>query len=182
MAVAAAGAVAVIGAVLAWAAWPPSETGGPVSPESATSVDQARSGQLRAGLPSGYAPESCVDVAVAAGSASLAVVQCGPGAAPNGPDSATFTLFGGDQAMADGFDELVSRLALVDCPGDIQSPGPWRVSTGPQQARGILVCGFDGEAPVVGWTQLETHILSVVAADSRGSSMAELFQWWSRQS
>lgn len=177
-----AGAVAVIGAVLAWATWSPSDSGAPVSPQAATSVDQARSQQVRAGLPSGYAPRSCVDVAVAPGSAPLAVVQCGPGVDRDGPDSATFTLFGGDRTMTDAFDELVGRLALVDCPGDIQSPGPWRVSTGPQQARGILVCGFDGEAPVVGWTQLETHILSVVAADSPGSSMAELFQWWSRQS
>ena len=177
---AAVGAVAVLGAVLAWAVWPPPDPGVPVSPPK--SVDPARSAQLRAGLPSGYAADSCDDVAVDPGSVPLAVVQCGPGAARAGPDSATFTLFGDGPTMTAAFDELVSRLAVVDCPGDIQSPGPWRVSADPQQARGILVCGFDGGNPVVGWTQVQTRILSVVAAHGPTSALPQLFEWWSRQS
>lgn len=179
-AAAALGAVAAIGAVLAWVAWSPSDPVVAAAPQK--SVDPTRSEQLRAGLPSGYAQDSCDDVAVDPGSVPLAVVQCGPGVARAGPDSATFTLFGDGPTMTEAFDELAGRLAVVDCPGGIQSPGPWRVSIDPQRARGLLVCGFDGQNPVVGWTQMQTRILSVVTADAPGSSLAELFEWWSRQS
>ncbi len=177
---AAVGAVTVIAAVLAWPTWSPSDPRVAVAPEKV--VDQPRSEQLRAGLPSGLAPDSCADVAVDPGSVSLAVVQCGPGMARAGPDSATFTLFGDGRAMTEAFDELVGRLAVINCPGDIQSPGPWRVSSDPQQSRGTLVCGFDGQNPVVGWTQVQTRILSVVIADGPEPGMSDLFQWWSRQS
>jgi hypothetical protein len=176
-----AGAVTVIGAVSAWAAWPSPDA---LPAQMITSVDRTHSEQLRDGLPSGYEPGSCDDVALdlESGEVPLAVVQCGASVARDGPDSATFTLFGVTQPMTDAFDELVSRLTVVDCPGGIQSPGPWRVSTGPQQGRGVLVCGFDADAPVVGWTDGQTRILSVVTAERPRLTMEQLYNWWSRQS
>jgi len=38
------------------------------------------------------------------------------------------------------FDDLLRGSTIVTCPGNIQSPGPWRRNATPQQVSGTLVC------------------------------------------
>ena len=51
-------------------------------------------------------------------------------------------------ALQTAFDGVTRGMAVVNCPGNIQSPGPWRRNATPQHVSGTLVCGFrDGTDP-----------------------------------
>ena len=50
---------------------------------------------------------------------------------------------------------------VVNCPGNIQSPGAWRRNATPQQVSGTLVCGFRGGVPTLAWTDDAKLMLSL---------------------
>jgi hypothetical protein len=70
----------------------------------------------------------------------------------------------------------------VTCPGNIQSPGPWRRQATPQQISGTLVCSYrDGLASIT-WTTEAELLVSAVRADQRGPTLDQLYRWWSTHS
>ena len=71
---------------------------------------------------------------------------------------------------------------IVTCPGNIQSPGPWRRNATPQQVSGTLVCSYRDGLAAVTWTTEANLLVSDVHADRAGPARNQLYQWWSAQS
>lgn len=91
--------------------------------------------------------------------------------------SAIYTLAEDPAALRSAFDEVMSRSTTVVCPGNIQSPGPWRRNANPTVAAGTLYCGTDGGKAVIAWTTDSDLLLNVVQADGR--AMDGLYRWLS---
>lgn len=97
------------------------------------------------------------------------------------PTSATYRQVGSPDELAAVFDRAVRDLDVVVCPGNIQSPGPWR-RTGATSPAGTVVCGTRGEIPTVAWTTEEHSLLSVISTDPSRRALDVLYTWWSRNS
>ena len=76
--------------------------------------------QVRGILPRGYPPGACEAVAPRDGAS--AAIRCQKNQDPGGPLSATYTLATDEEALEVMFAEVLDALAVVDCPGNIQSP------------------------------------------------------------
>ncbi|HEX3548388.1 MAG TPA: hypothetical protein VHU62_17760 [Mycobacterium sp.] len=70
----------------------------------------------------------------------------------------------------------------MTCPGNIQSPGPWRRNAKPQQVSGTLVCSYRDGLAAVTWTTEADLLVNDVRADRRGPTLNELYEWWSAHS
>ena len=78
-------------------------------------------------------------------------------------------------------DSRFSTTRQQICPGNIQSPGPWRHNATPDQVAGQLYCGTrDDGTPIIAWTDDARLLLSVVDAAAGGEVAA--FKWWSSHS
>lgn len=177
--------VAVVGlGVLAWLFWPSSQgsdaADGAAAATSPTETPEQAQARLMRMLPSGYAPDSCETVVPAQG--ALAQVSCGQNTDAGGPLTATYTLATDKAAAEDLFDNIVATSSVVDCPGNIQSPGPWRRNATPQQTAGTLVCGFQQSKPTVGWSTDANLLISQVQSGPTGPNMVQLYTWWASHS
>jgi hypothetical protein len=47
-----------------------------------------------------------------------------------------------DTALTAAFGGALRRLDIVNCPGNIQSPGPWHSNAAPQKRSSTLIGGF----------------------------------------
>lgn len=182
--VAAAAAAVIALIVLAWAFWPSSDAGDESAP-STTSTTETESQQeaetrLLGMLPPGYPEGSCEAVAPVKG--ALAQVSCDKNADPGGPLAATYTLVGDEESLKGLFDEVIGTTSVVDCPGNIQSPGPWRRNATPDQVAGTLMCGFQQSKPTVAWTTDADLMVSEVQSGPQGPNMVQLYTWWSSHS
>jgi serine/threonine kinase PknH len=151
-----------------------SATPGPTPPASET---QARLFSL---LPAGYPPDTCKPITPPQG--ALAKISCGQNSDPDGPPSATYTLFPDSAALRDAFSRIVHNSAVVECPGRIQSPGQWHRNATPQEASGTLICGTEQGYPTVGWTTDAELLIGVVQAEQPGSTLEQLYRWWTSHS
>ncbi|MGP4056542.1 hypothetical protein ACTWP6_17240 [Mycobacterium sp. 4D054] len=117
-------AVAVVGlGLLAWTFWPSSGAGdsaGETTTTTQAETQERAEARLREMLPVGYAPDACESVVPAKG--ALAQLSCTKNDDTGGPLSALYTLARDDEAVKDLFDGVVSTSAVVNCPGNIQSP------------------------------------------------------------
>lgn len=176
--------VAVVGlGALAWFFWPSSEDsadGGDTSASSPTESQQQAEARLMRLLPRGYAPDACETVVPARG--ALAQLSCGTNDDTGGPLTATYTLAKDRAAVKVLFDDIVSTSSVVDCPGNIQSPGPWRRNATPDQTAGTLVCGFQQSKPTVGWSTDGDLLVSEVQSGPQGPNMVQLYTWWASHS
>lgn len=181
VAVATAGVIAL--GVLAWAFWPSSDDSG--APAESTSTTQTESqpaaeARLKGMLPRGYAPDACETVVPSKG--ALAQISCNKNDDTGGPLTATYTLAKDSDALKALFGDVLSASSVVDCPGNIQSPGPWRRNATPQQSAGTLVCGFQQSKPTVAWTTEANLLLSEVQSGPQGPNMVQLYTWWASHS
>lgn len=156
---------------------PPPPTASPTT--SPAAVDDAAQDRLAGLLPAGYPPGVCRAAQVQAAGA-VAAMSCGPNVDTGGPTSATFTVFGDIAALRTAFDELLGDSETVLCPGDIQSPGPWRRRSNLKVAAGTLYCGVHENLSVIAWTTDDDLLLNVVRADRR--ALGSLYRWWSSHS
>lgn len=180
----AAGVGVVVLGILAWVFWPSSDTGDD-SEAAAASTTQAESQQeaqtrLLGMLPAGYPEGSCEAVVPVKG--ALAQVSCDKNADPGGPLAATFTLASDDESLKALFDAVIGETSVVNCPGNIQSPGPWRRNAAPELEAGTLVCGFQQSKPTVAWTTDANLMVSEVQSGPQGPNMVQLYTWWSSHS
>ncbi|MGE0221408.1 hypothetical protein [Mycolicibacterium sp.] len=181
----AAAAVAVVGlGVLAWLFWPSSDGSEVSAAESATTTEtesqQDAERRLLGMLPPGYAPDACEPVVPVKG--ALAQVSCTKNDDPGGPLTATYSLASDGAARDELFDAVLDTSTVVDCPGNIQSPGPWRRNATPDQTAGTLVCGFQQSKPTVAWTTDADLMVSEVQSGPQGPNMVQLYTWWSSHS
>ncbi|CAN3130984.1 hypothetical protein ACNUDN_23930 [Mycobacterium sp. smrl_JER01] len=175
---------AVVGlGALAYAFWPssdPSDTT-PASPTTTPAENrQEAETRLMELLPAGYAQDACEPVVPAKG--ALAQISCTRNDDPGGPLTATYTLVKDSTALKERFDGVVSGSAVVNCPGNIQSPGPWRRNATPDQGAGTLVCGFQQSRPTVAWTTDADLMVSEIQSGPQGPNLVQLYTWWSSHS
>lgn len=176
-------AVLGLGAI-AWAFWPSSDdsqaSGGTSTSTSESESPQAAEARLLGMLPKGYDDDACESVVPPKD--ALAQVSCDANNDPGGPLTATYTLAKDDEALRAVFDGVVSSSSVVNCPGNIQSPGPWRRNATPQQVAGTLVCGFQQSKPMVAWTTDADMLVSEVQSGPQGPNMVQLYTWWASHS
>jgi len=160
-----------------------SATSMPASPTSTTPSlvpAAAADAELQALLPSGFPAGACTpEAAVPPG--VLGALNCGPNTDPGGPIRARYTLAADRAALETQFQDVLAETRQQDCPGRIQSPGPWRKNASPGQQAGTLYCGTreDGTA-VLAWTDTARSLLAVV--DAPAGADAATYSWWSAHS
>jgi hypothetical protein len=178
--------VVVIAAVVGWLVTRDSNehSSAPTSSVSPTpSVDpevaQAQS-RLSGLLPAGYSPGSCEPTEPPPG--GLAAVSCKQNTDAGGPVAATFTLGKDKAALDSALGKVIGSSTAVECPGRIQSPGPWRRNATPQQVSGTLFCGYVGRQPVVAWSDVAKLLVGEVRGGADRPPLTELYRWWSSHS
>jgi len=178
--------VAVVGALIWWLVGPSGDA--PIAPGAAQPPSSTRASaeadadtqELMRLLPAGYPAGSCK--AVAAPKSLRAQVDCDTNSDPGGPMSATYRLVKDKAALDAAFNDIVGRSTRVNCPGNIQSPGPWRRNATPDKASGTLFCGLQGDRPTVAWTDDARLLISSVQAGPQAPTFDELYAWWSSHS
>ncbi|MCK0176038.1 hypothetical protein [Mycolicibacterium sp. F2034L] len=143
-------------------------------------ADAAAEARLLGMLPAGYRSGACETVAPPAG--ARAAARCGPNTDPGGPVSSTYTVAEDGGALDAAFNAVVNGSTRVNCPGNIQSPGPWRRNATPQQVSGVLFCGIQQNRPVVAWTNVDESLVVVAEAGPQGPNLDQLYLWWSSHS
>ena len=177
-------AVVGLGAT-AWFFWPSPDTPEMSTSEStetleANKLPEEAEARLMDMLPRGYTPDTC-EVVIPAEDV-LAQISCDENADTGGPLTARYTLAKDDESLHALFDDIVRATSVVDCPGNMQSPGPWRRNATPQQAAGTLVCGFQQSKPTVAWTTEAALMISEVQSGPQGPNMVQLYTWWASHS
>jgi hypothetical protein len=185
-------AIVVVGALVFWLLRPspdkpdtastnPTTTTTRASPSpDADAADPVARGRLLSLLPPGYPSDACKTAALPKD--ALAKLSCERNSDPGGPLSSTYTMVRDKAALRGTFDAIVGASNVVNCPGNIQSPGPWRRNATPQQTSGTVVCGFQQGVPTVAWTTDADLLVSAVRGDPRGPNLDELSAWWSTHS
>jgi len=112
----------------------------------------------------------------------VAAADCANNTDPNGPTSANYSVARDRAALDNALGAAIRPADVVVCPGDIQSPGPWRRNARPELVVGTLVCGMQGDVPTVAWTDNERLAISVVRGEPAGPGLDQLYAWWSSHS
>jgi len=174
--------VATVGGLIWWLVRPsPQAPDGPAPASTSASAEpDADTQALRRLLPGGYPEGSCKPVAAPQG--LRAQVDCDTNSDPGGPMSATYSLVKDKAALDATFNDIVGTSTRVNCPGNIQSPGPWRRNATPDKASGTLFCGLQGDRPTVAWTDDARLLVSSVQAGPQAPTFDELYAWWSSHS
>jgi serine/threonine kinase PknH len=179
-------AVAVVGGLIVWLVRPSSDPPDTPRANQASSSAQA-SGEADADtqalmrlLPAGYPEGSCKPVAMAKG--VLAQVNCDTNSDPGGPMTATYSLVKDKATLDAAFNAVLAASTRVNCPGNIQSPGPWRRNATPDKTSGTLFCGLRGDRPTVVWTDDVRLVVSSVQAGPQTPTFDDLYAWWSSHS
>jgi serine/threonine protein kinase len=179
---AAVGAVLIL-ALVTWLVWPSGgsdSSDGATASSTSTPSDSEAQTRLAGLLPAGYAVNSCTPVETPKG--AQAKVSCTANSDAGGPRSATYTLAQDKAALQNAFDGIVSGSSMVNCPGNIQSPGPWRRNATPNLVSGTLFCGFRSDIPTVAWTDDAKLLLSSVDGPPGVANLNELYVWWTSHS
>ena len=143
--------------------------------------DDAAESKLRGLLPPGYEPSACTPGDPEG--AATATIQCAANSDASGPRSATFSLFGDAADLRAAFAETTAANSVVECPGRIQSPGPWRRNSAPQQPAGDLVCALDtSHTPIMAWTSTRDLLLARIAGEVPTTPLSDLYAWWATHS
>lgn len=132
-------------------------------------------------LPAGYTPESCPPKeGVEAG--GVGTLACGPNTDPGGPLSGLYTVFRDRTSLNEAFDRAVYASTQKVCPGNMQSPGPWRRNATPEREAGVLFCGTRGETPVVIWSDVERLRIATTLGSPGEANLDALYGWWTQHS
>jgi serine/threonine kinase PknH len=177
-------AVVVVGGLAFWLLRPSPVTQsagtGPTTSVDPSPPDADAQERLLRMLPPGYPSGSCK--AMAAPEYALAQVNCGKNSDPGGPLSATYKLVRDKAALDAALNNFVTSSARVNCPGNIQSPGPWRRNAAPDKLSGVLFCGVHDGRSTVAWTDEARLVVSEVQSGPQGPTFDELYAWWSSHS
>ena len=177
-AVAAAAALAGVGA---WLLWPAESSPAGPEPSSGPSDEAGRPDveRLRRLLPTGFDNSCWPDASSPLTSAQLA---CGPAADLPGATSSRFILATAGANIEDLAGSTLAGAKVVVCPGSIQSPGPWRRNATPSTVAGTLTCATRGDRAIVAWTTTADRLVSVIEAGPDGPALPQLYAWWTTHS
>lgn len=179
--------IAVVGGLIYWLVRPSSDHGDSSTANPPTSSTPAASSEPDAGtralmglLPAGYSAGSCKPATTA--KSGIAQVNCDTNSDPGGPVTATYSLVKDKSALDAAFNEVIGSSTRVNCPGNIQSPGPWRRNATPDKVSGTLFCGLEGDRPTIAWTDDARLVVSSVHAGPQAPTFDELYAWWASHS
>jgi hypothetical protein len=96
--------------------------------------------------------------------------------------TATYSLVKDKATLDAAFNAVLAASTRVNCPGNIQSPGPWRRNATPDKTSGTLFCGLRDDRPTVVWTDDARLVVSSVRAGPQSPTFDELYAWWSSHS
>jgi serine/threonine kinase PknH len=150
-----------------------STTSTALAPTPSAAEAQARLFSL---LPRGYQPGTCKPITPPQD--ALASASCDTNSDPDGPLSATYMLFGDPTSLRGAFNRIVQGSTIIDCPGRIQSPGPWHRIATPDKTSGMLLCGTQHGNSIVVWTNDAELLISVINAEPPGPTIDQLYAWW----
>lgn len=187
------GVIAAVGGLIFWLtrpshdhmqqaspAEPAASSAPPPPPTTTTASSSGDDARLLRQLPRGYPAGACETTSAPEG--VLSQVNCAKNVDPDGPESATFSLAGDRAALEKTFTDTIAPAQRVDCPGNIQSPGPWRRNATPDRTSGQLFCGLLDGRPTVVWTDEAKMTVSAVRAGPTGPTFPQLYAWWSSHS
>jgi serine/threonine kinase PknH len=147
------------------------------SPASTSTLSAAETeARLFSLLPRGYLPGTCKPITPPKD--ALAAVSCEKNSDQDGPPSATYMLFSDATAQRDAFNRIAQGSTIIDCPGRIQSPGPWHRIATPDKTSGMLLCGTQQGNSLVAWTNDDELLVSVINAEPPGPTIDQLYAWW----
>jgi hypothetical protein len=177
--------VVVVGALAFWLLRPsPASQNAGSGPTTSTkpspSTDADAQQRLLRMLPPGYPSGSCK--AAATPENALAQINCDNNSDKGGPSSASYTLVRDKAALDAALNSIVTGSTRVNCPGNIQSPGPWRRNAAPDTISGVLYCGVQENRPTIAWTDEARLVVSEVQSGDQGPTFDELYAWWSSHS
>ncbi len=185
-------AAVIVGGLLLWLvpseSNPPHAAKPPPIPAPTTSMPPAVStpppaesqARLFALIPAGYPPGACNPTAAPPN--AFARVACAQNVDPDGPPSAAYTLYQDLASLRAAFNHITQTSTVIECPGRIQSPGPWHRVISPAQISGMLMCGLQHSSPTVVWTNDAGLMLGSVQADPPGPNFDQLYGWWASHS
>lgn len=139
--------------------------------------------RLMRALPPGYAVGGCQAADPADG--ATAEVNCATTVAPDLPITVNYLLMPDSSTLKATFDRMVADANTVTCPGNIQSPGPWRRNATPQLVSGTLFCGVRPNGPMVGWTTDDQLLLASARPtqdNAPPTTLDAIYAWWSMHS
>lgn len=176
-------ALVVVSCVAIWLlrpSHPAPNASGADSTASSTSAPTASAAETQARLlslvPRGYPPGTCKTITPPTD--ALASVSCDKNSDPDGPLSATYMLFPDATSLRAAFNRIIQGSNVIECPGRVQSPGPWHRIATPDKVSGMLLCGTQQGNPLVGWTDDAELLVSVVKAEPTGPTIDQLYAWW----
>jgi serine/threonine-protein kinase len=175
-------ATLLVAGLVVWLALPTSTpTTGDASNPAPAPTDGTQDA-LRKLLPAGYPPGTCNAAGVNTELATAALT-CGPNTDPGGPPRSSFTLARNPSALQALFAQDIATTSIVVCPGNIQSPGPWRKLATPDVVQGTVVCGLRDGHPLVAWTTTNKRLTATIESDNpSGATLEQLYAWWSSHS
>lgn len=171
--------VVVVGALVFWLVRPSTDSDS-ASPSVTPPTPSPDADRLLRLVPAGYPSDACKPVG--APKDALAQVSCDENSDKGGPLSATYTLVGNKAGLDAALNSIVRASTMVNCPGNIQSPGPWRRNATPEKTSGVLFCGVKDGRPTVAWTDEARLIVNEVQSGPGGPTFGELYAWWSSHS
>ena len=177
--------IAVVSGLIYWLVHPSSDTAQPSAGDqppttSASAEADADTQALMRLLPAGYPAGSCQPSATPKN--ALAQVNCDANSDPGGPLTATYSLVKDKATLDAAFNDVVTASTRVNCPGNIQSPGPWRRNATPDKISGTLYCGLLGDRPTIAWTDDARLLVSSVHAGPQAPTFDEMYAWWASHS
>jgi hypothetical protein len=172
--------VIVVGGLIFWLVRPSPDTDSAPPSAAPTTTPSPDTDRLMRLVPAGYPSAVCKPVAVPKD--ALAQINCGKNSDAGGPLTATYMLVENKAALDAAFNGIVLASTTVNCPGNIQSPGPWRRNATPDKASGVLFCGVKDSRPTVAWTDDARLVVSEVQSGREGPAFDELYAWWSSHS
>lgn len=189
---AAAAIVVVVAMVIWWMSGVGEESGGRVEPAASSAAagvsrDAAAETRLAGLIPPSYPAGDCTGLAPNNGRAQAemacrAVVVPAADAVPATTATVTYQLLRSRVDMQAALKEMSAGGAVVPCPGNIQSPGPWRRNASPDRIAGTLVCSMNSSQPVVSWTVDSDLLTASTSALSGQVSLDQLYSWWTMHS
>jgi serine/threonine-protein kinase len=110
-------------------------------------------------------------------------MTCRPNQDPGGPVSGTYARVRDAQSLQAALARVIGTATTVVCPGNIQSPGPWRKLAQPDVIQGTVFCGIRDGRPLIAWTLDAERLLAVVeSASLDGPGLGDLYAWWASHS
>jgi hypothetical protein len=126
-------------------------------------------------LPRGYDSNNCSQVTSPNRQARVSV-DCVQTADPQGPASASFSLYPNATALTDAFQNGIDEDTVTPCPNGNQSPATWSTDAAPNQPAGAVLCGSYENRPDLMWTNSHDLLLS----DIQGPDLTALYQFWQK--